>query len=221
MLLFPLALWSDAPPLQMCGAPGNGGYMAQLLGFLILLLNIYMLIIFFRIILTWFQGFGNDGIIDFLSVITDPYLNWFRRFSFLRLGFLDLSPILALGVLTLLNRVLGMLASYGRISIGIVLALALQAVWGAVSFILGFLILLLILRLIAFLFSQSGANPFWNVIETISQPVLYRITRIFFSGRIVKHITALLVSIASLVIVYIALRLLFAIISTMLVRLPF
>jgi len=195
--------------------------MAQMLGFLSLLLNIYMLIIFFRIILTWFPGFGNSGIIDFLSGITDPYLNWFRRFSFLRLGFLDLSPILALGILTLVSRILGMLASFGRISLGIVLALALQAVWGAVSFILGFLILILILRLIAFLFSQSGANPFWNVIETISQPVLYRISRIFFRDRIVKHITALLVSIASLVIIYIALKIIFALISAALVSLPF
>jgi len=195
--------------------------MAQLLGFLSLLLNIYMLIIFFRIILTWFPGFGNSGIINFLSGITDPYLNWFRRFSFLRLGFLDLSPIVALGILSLVNRILAMLASYGRISLGIVLVLALQAVWGAVSFILGFLILILILRLIAFLFRQSGANPFWNIIETISQPVLYRINRIFFRGRIVKLSTALIVSIASLAIIYMALRFLFALISVTLLRLPF
>jgi len=195
--------------------------MAQLLGFLSLLLNVYMLIILFRIILTWFPGFGNSGIIDFLSTITDPYLNWFRRFSFLQLGFLDLSPIVALGILSLVNRVLAMLASYGRISLGIVLVLALQAVWGAVSFILGFFILILILRLIAFLFRQSGANPFWNIIETISQPVLYRINRIFFRGRIVKLSTALILSIACLAIIYMALRFLFALISVTLVRLPF
>jgi YggT family protein len=180
-----------------------------------------MLIIFFRIILTWFPGFGNSGVINVLSAITDPYLNWFRRFTFLRLGFLDLSPILALGVLALANRILGMLASYGRISIGIVLALALQAVWGAVSFIIGFLILVLILRLIAFLIRQSGDNPFWNIIDTISQPVLYRINRIFFRNRIVKHITSLLVSIIGLAIIYMALRLLFALISMALVGLPF
>jgi YggT family protein len=195
--------------------------MAQLLSFLSLLLNIYILIIFIRIILTWFPGFGNSGIIDFLSKITDPYLAWFCRFQFLRLGFLDLSPILALGVLSLLNRVLSMLASYGRISVGIVLALALQAVWGAVSFIIGFLILVLALRLIAFLFRQNGANPFWNVIETISQPILYRINRVFFRNRIVKHITALLVSIAGLVIIYVTLRYLFALISVALIKLPF
>jgi YggT family protein len=195
--------------------------MAQLLSFLSFLLNIYMLIIFIRIILTWFPGFGNSGIINVLSKITDPYLAWFRRFSFLRLGFLDLSPIVALGVLSLLNRVLTLLARYGRISIGIVLDLALQAVWGAVSFILGFLIVVLILRLVVFLLKQNGGGPFWNVIETISQPVLYRINRLFFRGRIVKHLTALIVSIASLVIVYMALRLVFALISAALVRLPF
>jgi YggT family protein len=210
------------PRRSGCVARGvTEGYMAQLLGFLSLLLNIYMLIILFRIILTWFPGFGNSGIIDFLSMITDPYLNWFRRFSFLRLGFLDLSPIVALGILSLVNRILAMLASYGRISLGIVLVLALQAVWGAVSFILGFLILILILRLIAFLFRQSGANPFWNIIETISQPVLYRINRIFFRGRIVKLSMALIVSIASLAIIYMALRFLFALISVTLIRLPF
>jgi len=195
--------------------------MAQLLGILSLLLNIYILIIFVRIILTWFPGFGNSGIINVLAGITDPYLNWFRRFSFLRLGLLDLSPILALGVLSLFNRILAMLASYGRISIGIVLALALQAVWGAVSFIIGFLILVLILRLIAFLLRQNGSNFFWNVIETISQPVLYRINRIFFRNRIVKLLTALLVSIIGLAIIYMALRFLFVFISVTLVRLPF
>ena len=194
--------------------------MAQLLNLLSIILNIYMLIIFIRIILTWFPGFGNSGVINFLSGITDPYLNWFRRFSFLRLGFMDLSPIVALGVLALFNRILGMLASYGRISLGVVLVMALQVLWGAVSFILGFLILILILRLIAFLFRQSGANPFWSVIDTISQPVLYRINRIFFRNRIVKHITSLLVSILSLALIYMALRLLIAFISVMLLRLP-
>jgi len=194
--------------------------MAQLLNLLSLILNIYMLIIFIRIILTWFPGFGNSGIINFLSGITDPYLNWFRRFTFLRLGFLDLSPIVALGVLALVNRILGMLASYGRISLGVVLVMALQVLWGAVSFILGFLILILILRLMAFLLRQSGANPFWNVIDTISQPVLYRINRVFFRNRIVKHITSLLVSILSLAVIYIALRFLVAFVSVMLLRLP-
>jgi len=179
-----------------------------------------MLIIFFRIILTWFPGFGNSGIVNVLSAITDPYLNWFRRFTFLHLGFLDLSPILALGTLALVIRILAMLASYGRISVGIVLALVLQAVWSAISFILGFLILVLILRLIAFFFRQSSYNPFWNVIDTISQPVLYRINRIFFRNRIVKHLTSLLVSIIGLAIIYVALRFLFAFNSITLISLP-
>ena len=195
--------------------------MTQLLNFLSIILNIYMLIIFLRIILTWFPGFGNSGIISFLSQITDPYLNWFSRFSFLQLGFLDLSPIIALGVLSLVNRILSMLARFGRISVGIVLAMTLQVVWGAVSFILGFLVVVLALRLIALLLRLNRANSFWNVIETITQPILYRINRLFFRGRIIKLQTALLVSIAGLVIIYIALRFLFAFISMMLVSLPF
>jgi len=211
------------PCRRECVAGGIGemeGQMAQVFYFISVLLNIYILIIFIRIILTWFPGFGNGGVIDFLSGITDPYLNWFRRFSFLRIGFLDLSPILALGVLSLVGRIVSMLARYGRISLGIVLALALQAVWAAVSFVIGFLILVLILRLIAYSLRQNGSNPFWNIIETISNPVLYRINRLFFRDRIIKFITALLVSIIGLVIIYAALRVLFAFIFAALVRLP-
>ena len=119
--------------------------MIQLFGFLNFLIGIYIVIIFFRIILTWFSWTGNSGIMDLLSKITDPYLNWFRRFTFLKIGYLDLSPIAAIGVLSLINRIISTLTLYGRITIGLILALALQIVWGLVSFILGFIIIILIL----------------------------------------------------------------------------
>ena len=179
-----------------------------------------MMIIFVRIILTWFSGMDNGGFQDILARITDPYLNWFRRFPALRMGFLDLSPIVALGVLSLVNRILGTLASYGTITIGVILAMVLQAVWGAVSFFLGFLIIILILRLIANLLRQSG-NSFWSIINGLSQPVLYRINNFFFRDRIVNFMTALVVSIATLVVVYLILNILVFIFSGMLARLPF
>ena len=195
--------------------------MTQLLNFLSFIINAYMIIVFFRILLTWFSGMGNSGIQNFLTTITDPYLNWFRRFSFLRIGFLDLSPIAAMGMLSLLSRILGMLARYGKISIGVILALILQAIWGAFSFILIFLIIVLVLRLIAFFMQQNVNSPFWRVVDTISQPVLYRINRLIFKDRIVNYMTALLVSIFGLGAIYLILRILFSIVSALLIKLPF
>jgi YggT family protein len=195
-------------------------YMA-FIRFLSFAINIYMFLIFIRIILTWFSWMRDGGVQEFLARITDPYLNWFRRFTFLRIGFLDLSPVAALGVLSLVNRVLTTLAQYGRITLGIIMALILQAVWGAVSFILGFVLIILILRLIAYLFKLDVSGAFWRIIDTISQPILYRINRIIFKDRIANYLTSLIISIASLILISLGLRILIFIVTGMLVRLPF
>ena len=195
--------------------------MSQIFNFLGLLVSIYMMVIFFRIIIMWFTGFGNSGLIDFLCKITDPYLNWFRRFTFLRVGFLDLSPIAALGVLSLLQRLLGILARYGKITIGVILAVIVQGLWGAVSFLLGFLIVVLLLRLIAALFVQDAAGSFWHAVDTISQPVLFRIRTFLFKSRFVNFTTLLIVTTVGLVLVYFGLRILFSLVSVSLARLPF
>jgi len=195
--------------------------MVSIFGFLNFLVSIYMMLIFIRIILTWFSWLKDGKLQSFLAGITDPYLNWFRRFTFLKVGFLDLSPIAALGVLSLVSRLLTMLALQGRISIGILLALVLQALWGAVSFVLGFLIIVLVLRLIGHLLKQSSYGQFWRIIDSIAQPVVYRINRFIFKTRILNFTHAAIISIASLAVIYMVLRFLVALASRVLIQFPF
>ena len=195
--------------------------MAQLIGFLNFLINIYMMIIFVRIILTWFSWIQDSRIRDILAGITDPYLNWFRRFTFLRIGYIDLSPIAAIAVLSLASRLLTMLAFQGRLSIGIILALVLQALWGVISLILGFLIVVLVLRLIGHLIKQSIYGTFWNIVNSISQPVIYKINRVIFKNRIVNFTTAVTISIVSLLAASLIFRILVSIVSGVLIRSPF
>jgi YggT family protein len=190
------------------------------MGLLSFLTNVYMIVISVRIILTWFGGIGAGGFQDLLAKVTDPYLDWFRRFPAFRVGFLDLSPIVALGFLSLVNRIFSVLAFYGTITIGIILAIALQVVWGAVSFFFGFLIIILILRLVCHLLAQNIGNPFWRIVDAISNPVLYRINRFLFKGRIVNFITGNIAAIASLGIGYIGLKIVFSLISGLVARLP-
>ena len=194
--------------------------MRQLMGFLSFLVYAYMIVIFIRIILTWFRGMGTGGLQDVLGKVTDPYLNWFRRFPALKVSSFDLSPIVALGVLSLVSRIFRTLAFYGIITIGIILAMILQAAWGAVSFFLGFLIIVLVLRLIGHLSAQSSENTFWHIIETISQPVLYRINRILFKDRIQNFIAEIIVSIVCLGLCYIVLGICVSAVSGALARLP-
>jgi YggT family protein len=69
-------------------------------------LNIYLLLIFIRILLTWFPTVDwMNQIASFLSPITDPYLNVFRSFI-PPLGGMDLSPILAIIVLQVVANLL-------------------------------------------------------------------------------------------------------------------
>ncbi len=80
---------------------------ALILQSLIQFLNIYLLLLFVRILLSWFQTAGwAQQAMSFLSPITDPYLNIFRSFI-PPLGGIDFSPILAILALQFLA---GMLA---------------------------------------------------------------------------------------------------------------
>lgn len=69
-------------------------------------INIYLILIFIRLLLSWFQTaeFAYQAI-SFLSPITDPYLNIFRSFI-PPLGGIDLSPILAIIVLNVIGSLL-------------------------------------------------------------------------------------------------------------------
>ena len=194
--------------------------MAQFMGILSFLVSVYMGIIFIRIVLTWFTGIGQGSLQDILARITDPYLNWFRRFQILRIGYIDLSPIVALGVLSVVNRILGTIAVYNTISLGIILAMVLSIAWGVVSFFLGFLIVILILRLVVHLMRLDAYSPFWRIIDGISRPVLFRINRLFFRDRIIGFTASIIISILALGIVYLALKFIVAFVSGMLVRLP-
>jgi YggT family protein len=160
--------------------------------------SLYLLLIFVRIILTWFSIARDSKPVAVLSAITDPYLDWFRRFPALTLGgFLDVSPVVAMAVLSILNNIFMSLAHYGSITIGFVLALVIGSLWSAVSFLLGFAVIALGLQLFACLTGQNAASPFWRVVDAISQPLISRVNGFFYSGKGVEYktsvITALIV----------------------------
>lgn len=68
-------------------------------------LNLYLFLLFVRILLTWFPTVDwMNRVVETLSPITDPYLNVFRSFI-PPVGGLDLSPILAFLVLQVLIAV--------------------------------------------------------------------------------------------------------------------
>jgi len=188
--------------------------------------SVYMILIFIRILLTWFSGAnfarygGSNSLYVFLCSICDPYLNWFRRFRIFRNSAIDFSSLIALAVLSFAHNIFLFWGQMGRISIVLVLILFLRAVWSILSWVLGFFIVILVLRMIAFLMNLNIYSPFWHFIDYISQPILYRISRIFFPTRITGYLFRIIFSIVALLILGVLVWIVVQFASILLKQLP-
>jgi YggT family protein len=82
-----------------------------LINTLIYFVNIYTVLLFVRILLSWFPNINwYDPPFSILSQLTDPYLNLFRSII-PPLGGLDFSPILALLLLQFVQSLLPVVGS--------------------------------------------------------------------------------------------------------------
>jgi YggT family protein len=195
------------------------GMIRSIMGLMATLIGIYSLLIIIRIILTWFSNAPYGKPVEILTAITDPYLNWWRQRLNLRAGALDLSPIVAMAALAILQTVCSTIVREGRISLGIFLSVCLLALWSAVSFILGFCAIVLVLRFIGYMCNSDMYSPFWRIIDSISQPLQYRINRIIFGRRLVRFTTGLVASIIALAAVWAGGGLIVGLLAKLLLRL--
>ena len=99
-------------------------------------LSVYMVILIIRVMLTWFRSQQGTQFYRYLAAITDPYLNWFKRFSFLRAGMVDFSPIAGFVILGLITNMLSNFAVVGKITLASFLSLLIYGIWSIISFIL-------------------------------------------------------------------------------------
>lgn len=196
------------------------GIMRLIFSLLASAAGLYSLLIIIRIIITWFSGMSHGKPVEILSRITDPYLDWWRNSLNLRLGNLDLSPIAAITVLSMLQTVFSTLSRQGRVSLGIILSVALSAIWSAASFILGFCLIIIILRFIAYITNRNTYSPFWRTIDSISQPLLYKINRLIFGNKLVNYLTGIFASAAVLVVIIIAGGFLVRLLAGFLLKMP-
>jgi len=156
--------------------------------------GIYSLLLFIRIILSWFGGLPSSRPVDLLVRITDPYLDWWRSHLNLRIGFLDFSAVAAIIAVSIAQNIFNSLANSGVFKLGNVLAIILISIWSVIFFVLGFCLIILILRLIGYLTNRNIYSPFWRVIDSISQPLLYRLNRIIFGNRIAGYLKGIILS---------------------------
>ena len=171
------------------------------------LINVYLFLCFIKILLSWVPSAAYSSFGRMLSSICDPYLNWFRRFRFPRIGMVDFSPVLSLGILSIAAQLITSLLTTGTISLWGLCVSIIELLWSFIGFMLNLLIIFLIIRLGYDLFGSSSSSPFWYNLDRFLSPVIAKVTG-FFPQKPLQYRTRLILTILIIILLRIALGLL-------------
>ncbi len=169
--------------------------MRTLFTYLSTVVSLYTTACFTRIIITWFPGAERSKLGHVLGAICDPWLNLFRRFP-LRLGGLDFTPMISIGILSLISSLLKNISITGRIYFGGILASVVSLVWSVFSTLGSIFLFALVIRLIVMAFSKKSTyydSP-WTRFDDSVSPIVYKLSRPFSKGKSISYRTALIVS---------------------------
>ncbi len=164
-------------------------------------ISIYMVIILIRIVMTWFPGAVYGRTFEILQRITDPYLNLFRGARFLRIGYVDFSPLAAIILLSVLNNIVTTIGYTGAVSLGFVLATAVSAIASAISFFLTLFLILTAIRLLGTFIRSDSFGQFWMTLDRLLEPMSYRLSRSIIRDRELSYRMALTTMGVSILIV--------------------
>ena len=155
-------------------------------------ISVYMLLCVVRIFFSWVPSLVQTKWGSLIARLTDPYLELFRAIPLFRTPTVDFSPIVALAVLSVINNLFVTLSYAVRITVGFILSLLLDAGWSAISFLLGFFLVIALVRIIGYIAKLATLHPLWQILDGIINPLLFRINRFIYRGRAVDYLQGLI-----------------------------
>ena len=185
-------------------------------------LSLYTLLCFIYILMSWFPGAKFTKFGQVMTSICEPYMGLFRKMSFLRIGSIDFSPIVSLGVLSLASAILAGIQKTGTIFFGGILGTILGSLWGIASSIIGIFTLLILIRWIVLLINKgrTSYDSGWNQVDMILNKMTYKIAGTF-SKKSMSYQTSLLLSWIILLITLGVGQALISILVNLCYRMPF
>jgi YggT family protein len=139
--------------------------------------SIYMIAIVVRVVMTWFGGAQYGRVMEYLSRVTDPYLEFFRRMGVFRLGHIDFSPVIAIISLSILSNVALQIGYTARVSVGYILAIILDSLADAAGFFLFIFMVLAGIRAVALMAGANTTNRFWMMLDQLLEPLSFRLVK--------------------------------------------
>ncbi len=194
-----------------------------LLSILAALLSLYTLLCFIYILMSWFPGARFTKFGHFMSAICEPYMGLFRRMTFLRIGNIDFSPIVSLGILSLASAILAGIQYTGRIFFGGILGTILNSLWGIASSIAGIFTLLIFIRWIVLLINKgrTSYDSGWNQVDMILNKISYKVAETFTKSSSMSYQRSLLISWIAFLVILAAGHILITILVNLCYRMPF
>jgi YggT family protein len=158
-------------------------------------LALYTFLCFIYILMSWFPGAKFTKFGHFMTAICEPYMGLFRKLTFLRIGNIDFSPIVSLGILSLASAILAGIQRTGRIFFGGILGTILSSLWSITSSIIGLFTLLIFIRWIVLLINKGRTSyeSGWNQVDMILNKMTYKIAGTI-SKKSMSYQTSLLMS---------------------------
>ena len=104
----------------------------KLLETLAFIFSLYTMLIVVDIILKWLYPNSTGRSSRMISKLTDPFLNFFRRFRISRIGYIDISPPLAVLTLSIINQILGRIREMGNITLWAIIAIIISSIWNVI-----------------------------------------------------------------------------------------
>ncbi len=154
--------------------------------------SIYMLLCIVRIFFSWMPSLIDTKWGRLIARLTDPYLDLFRTITLFRTSAVDFTPIVALTVLSVINNLFMTLSYAVRITFGFILSLLLDAGWSAVSFLLGFFLVIVLVRIIGFIARIATLHPLWQILDSMINPLLFKVNNVIYRGRAVDYLQGLI-----------------------------
>jgi YggT family protein len=138
-----------------------------------------------------------------------------------RTSTVDFSPIVALAVLSVLNNLLMTLSYALRITVGFILSLLLDAGWSAISFLLGFFLVIALIRIVGVIARIATLHPLWQILDSLINPLLFRINKLIYRGRAVEYLQGLITGFVVILVVRALGGVVVRLLTSLLMSLPF
>ena len=202
-------------------ASSGGQFFITIAAILASLLSFYSLLIWLRIIISWVR-IAENPLSHWLGRIVDPYLELFKPIKALRRERFDLTPLAALALLSVVQSMLRLYGTYGKLTVGMVLALLLQTLWSYLaSPLFWFIIILLAVRLYFCYRPTPQTIAYIAMLDSLVGGVLNWVQRLFYPGRAINDRRLVTTSLVFVLVLYLTSSALIRALVTLVSRLGF